>query len=376
MAASLNIIQFPLEDKKIKDFINVPYTFLKKYPYWIAPLKMQLKDNFNPSKNPFWKLVDSRFFIAYNNKKAIGRIAAIYHSKYNDHHLENTGFFGYLDAIDDQEVFKALFESCTKWLKTRKVTKIIGPLNPSLNYELGTLVKGFDQLPKFMMPFNPEYYDVRIMQSGYEKSLDFYAYDLDVPAFHLSPRMIKVSTWLKNRFNISFTNINFKQVKIDAKKVHAIYNEAFKGHWGFTPFELEEVEFMAQELKTIVDKDLFFFINIDGNIAGFILALPDLNEAIRQVKNGRLFPLGIFKLLYYSQKIKRVRVLNVAVKNEYRNLGLGVLLYEELQRRMKEKNYEGGELSWVAENNPDMNQGAKEMGAKISKKYRIYEKLI
>lgn len=374
MNGNLKIEHFSLKDNRVEDFTQLPNVLFKDLPFWITPLRVQIKENFSLTKNPFWKFVESRLFIVYRDKQMLGRIAAVYHPGYNSIHTKKTGFFGFLDAVDDAEVFKLLFEGCAAWLKEFNVSRMIGPLNPSLNYELGVLVDGFDRFPKFMMPYNPEYYNQRILQSGFEKSVDFYAYDLDRSAFQLSPRMTKVKIWLESRFEITFVNIDFSKIKTDAKKVFEIYNDAFEGHWGFTPFELEEVTYMAYELKAIVDEDLFFFIYINGSIAGYILALPDLNEAIRHLKNGRLLPFGLFKLLYYSKKIKRIRVLNVGVKSKYRHLGLGVLLYEELQRRMGKKNYEGGELSWVVENNPDMNQGAQEIGAKVVKKYRIYER--
>ena len=38
-----------------------------------------------------------------------------------------------------------------------------GPMNPSMNYEIGLLIEGFDDPPTFMMTYNPKYYaDFRV----------------------------------------------------------------------------------------------------------------------------------------------------------------------------------------------------------------------
>jgi ribosomal protein S18 acetylase RimI-like enzyme len=376
MSNTLNIEQFSLSSKKMKSFIHFPYQLHQRQAYWIPQLRMQAKDNFHPTKNPFWKFAQHQFFLVYQNDKVVGRIAAIIHPKYNEFHQSKTGFFGFLEAVDDQNVFNTLLTAATNWIKSQGMTRVLGPFNPSLNYELGILINGFTQYPTFLMPYHPPYYDEKILQSSFQKILDFYAYQLDVVDFQFTPRLVKINKWLKKRHNITFQNLDFKDIPTDAAKVHEIYNEAFQHHWGYTPFDLEEVIYMAHELKAIVEKDFFFFIYVNDKIAGFILAIPDLNEAVRYVKNGRIFPFGIFQLLYRSRSIKRVRVLNAAVKDQYRHLGLSAILYEELKSRLNKKGYLGAELSWVAENNLNMNNGAKEIGGHITKKYRIYEQTI
>ena len=103
------------------------------------------------------------------------------------------------------------------------------------------------------------------------------------------------------------------------------------------------------------------------------LALPDFNQALKHV-NGRLFPFGIFKLLWHQRKIDTLRVLTLGLKPGYRRKGIDSMLYLHIFREGAEAGFEQAECSCILEDNWDMRRGLERMGARVYKTYRIYEK--
>ena len=125
---------------------------------------------------------------------------------------------------------------------------------------------------------------------------------------------------------------------------------------------------MRSLVGTVVSRD-------SGEPVGFALSLPDINQAIRHC-NGRLFPFGIFKLLWYMRRIVGLRIITLGVKKEYRHTGLAAMLYFETFKRGTRKGHTWGESSWVLEDNKEMLGGLEKMKFWRDKTYRIYERAI
>ena len=110
--------------------------------------------------------------------------------------------------------------------------------------------------------------------------------------------------------------------------------------------------------------------------------MPDVNQAIKKVHDGRLFPIGLFKLLWNlkgpgrKKTINRCRILTLGIKKDYRPLGIGPLLYAEYLKRGPANGYPCGEASWILEDNAAMNKAALHMQGEKYKVYRIYDRAL
>jgi hypothetical protein len=167
-----------------------------------------------------------------------------------------------------------------------------------------------------------------------------------------------------------------KDFKNEVARVFDIYNDAWQDNWGFVPMTREEFLHVANDLKFVVDPDVVYIVEIDGEPAGFSLALPDFNIILKKL-NGRLLPFGIFKLLLNKKNINSIRLLTLGVKQKYQSKrGIAPALYYETYTRGTTKGYGHGEFSWVLEDNTLMNRALQSMGAVVNKKYAIYEKPI
>ena len=145
-------------------------------PMWVPPLRGEFKRLVGWKYHPFQEIGDIQTFLARREGKVVGRIAAIVNHEHNRHFNEHRGFFGFFECIDDQDVAHALFDAVRAWLAEQNMQAVRGPTNPSLNYELGLLIDGFDDPPTFMMTYNPPYYAELIETYGFLKAQDLYAY--------------------------------------------------------------------------------------------------------------------------------------------------------------------------------------------------------
>jgi hypothetical protein len=376
----MSVSNFFLKQSSCKpwnEFILFPWKsgIYKNAPYWIPPLISEDKKLFNPAVYPFHKNAEVKLFLLYDNGKPVSRVAAIINHNHNKFHNEKVGFFGFFESINSPEAAQYILDAATQFCKEKGMECIRGPMNFSTNDTCGLLIEGFDSSPLIMMPYNPPYYIDLLEKSGFAKAKDLYAYFADHNIKEQLPRMERLAQRVTKSGDVVIRNINFKNITSDIKVIKHIYNNAWSKNWGFVPMTDEEFDYMASDMKKVVDPDLALIAEIDGQPAGFSLALPDYNQIIKKC-NGRLFPFGFLHFLFGKSAIKTVRLLTIGVVHQYRQKGLDVIFYMESIKRTFNKGYRGGELSWILEDNIMMNRILESIGAKVYKRYRIYERSI
>jgi GNAT superfamily N-acetyltransferase len=356
--------------RAMRQFLAFPYEHYRAYPWWVPPLRIAQKELFDRKKHPFYAHAEVEYFLAHRNGKVVGRVAGIHDPKYNEFQGGCFGFFGFFECVDDQAVANALMAAARSWLLDHGVQEILGPMNPSTNYECGLLVDGFDSSPQVMMTYNPPYYSSLLEGAGLEKAKDLYAYHVPVGEVSAEKTLRVAEKGLKrNRFLVR--PISLKRFQEDVEQVWTVYNAAWSRNWGFVPMTREEFLHSAAEMKSILDPELILIGEVDGRTAGFALALPDINVALKYAE-GRLFPLGLLKILYHKRSIKRLRVLALGVVKEFQTAGVAAGFYSALIRRAQQAGYVDAELSWILEDNVLMNRSLEALGARRYKTYRIY----
>jgi hypothetical protein len=357
--------------QNLMSFIRFPWEIYQEDRYWVPPLIKDQLLKFSPN-HPFHSHSEMILLLAHRGEKITGRIAGIIDQNYIEFHQEKVGFFGFFESAPDAEVAGTLLSRVADWLKGHGMEKMIGPMNPSTNDECGLLIKGFDSSPCLMMPYNPPYYPSLLEGFGLKKAMDLYAYLLDKHSFQ-EGRLTRITDRLKKREpQLWVRPLKLRDFDHELKIIKEIYNQAWSMNWGFVPLTDEEINLLAKELKPLVAPDLVLFAYWADEPVGFSVALPDYNEVLKHL-NGKVGILGGLKFLYYSRKIKTVRVMLLGVKQAFRNKGVEVLLYIETFKRGPQAGYHQGECSWILETNILMQRGIEAMGGKRYKTYRIYE---
>jgi GNAT superfamily N-acetyltransferase len=370
----MGIIRKVSSKKDLKKFINMHFNIYGKiYRNWVPPLNMDMKERLDKKLYPFFEYSDSEFFIYEEDGEVLGRITASVNHRYNQHFNTKTGFFGFYESVDRQYVSDALFDAACNWLKEKGMDEIMGPFNFSTNEEGGLLIKGFDRPPMILMTYNPEYYVRLFEKSGLQKTKEWWAWYVDKWNINISDRMVKFIEKVESKTDVVFRTINMKKFREDVEKIKEIYNEAWIDNWGFVPYTDAEIDKLAKDLKMVVDPDLILFAEVNGEPAGFIIGFRDINEILIDLK-GKLFPFGLFKLLFGMKKIKHMRVVTLGVKHKFRRRGFDVTLYYKIIENARKKGILGSEMSWILDDNYPMNNILKNLNADKYKIYGIYGK--
>jgi len=371
----------PVTDKAmLQRFIRVPFTVHKDDSAWSPPLMMEREEAFSPKTNPFLRRAEVRFWLARRDGRDVGRITAqidpLGQRQGSD---ERVGHFGCLSAEDDPEVFAALLRTAEDFLKSNGVTHAQGPFSLCINEETGLLVDGFDTPPMLLMGHDPVYAAARLEALGYQKEKDVYAYLLDMEA----PLSNPVRKLLERPLPASITlrRLNFKDYPNEIRRMVDIYNDAWSGNWGFVPITEPEGEAMAKQMKMLLNDRLVWFAEADGKAVAFMVTLPNINEAVRDL-NGRLFPFGWAKLLW-RLKMHRVKSARVPLMGVRRSLS-GTFIGSLIPLRLIGSSMPGArafgmrsiELSWILEDNLPMRRILERLGAPIYKTYRVYGKML
>ena len=356
-----------------KAFIHFPFSHYAGDPNWIPPLLMTEWELLNYKPHPFYDNSEIQTFLAKRDGKIVGRIAAIIDGNHNAFHKEQRGMFGFFESIDDQNVADALFNAAKEWLAKKDIHLIRGPANPSQNYTWGLLVDGFHSPPKFMMTYNKQYYEKLILNYGFKKAQDMFAFMGHVDMLdNLDPKLNFVAEEAKKRFNVEVRPVSKKRFSEDVDNFLKIYNAALPGQWGFTPMSESEVRETAKGLKLLLIPELTTMAEIDGRPVATVFGMLDYNPLIKKI-GGRLFPFGAIRLLWSRSKIKTIRVISTNVVPEYQGWGLGLVLLKRLVPAVRQWGIQDAEFSWVLESNK-LSRGTLERGGTLrDKTYRIYD---
>jgi GNAT superfamily N-acetyltransferase len=357
-------------------FIDVAWRINARDPFWVPPLRMAVRTALDRRKHPFHQHSEVAYFLAERPGKPVGRIAAILNRRHNEFHSDRIGFFGLFECADDPGLAAALLGAAEGWLRSRGCDTIRGPVNFSTNDEIsspGVLVEGFERRPFVMMSHNPPYYGALLEAAGLERVRDIIAFFFDDPAA-APQRGVRSIERILEREGATVRALDLKNFARDVEALKEVYNSAWSRNWGFVPMTDAEFEHLAKEFRPVVDPDLCLIAERAGEPIGFSLALPDLNEVFARIPDGRLFPFGFLKFLWYRRTVRRMRVMTLGFKPRYRHSGLGVAFYLRTWLAGASRGYTMGEASWILEENHDMVRPLERMGGKPYKRYRLFER--
>jgi hypothetical protein len=370
--AGIEII--PVESSaELKDFIDLPWKIYADYPKWVPPLKKEVRRMLDPGLHPFWEFSERILFLARRGSETVGRIAGIIDRHHNEFHGEEMGIWGFFECADDPEAAASLFASVERWVRGKGMTFVRGPLNPSINYEAGLLIDGFDYPPALMMTYNPPYYPSLVEACGFTKEKDLLAYLVD-SAYQIPQWMDRLAERIAKKKGIRIRSFQLKDPAPELALVREIFNDCWSGNWGYVPLSDNETLEMGKNMVKIGEPDLAFFIYYEDEPAGVCVILPDINPLLKRL-NGRIGLPGLLKILLYRREITGLRGLLFGVKEKYRQMGIPLLALRHLYDVVrKKKEYRYLELGWTLEDNESINFLVEEGGAKIHKKYRLYSK--
>jgi hypothetical protein len=372
----LEIRQLPMGGP-IDDFLDVVDYIYRDDPSYVRPLDFELRERLNPRKNPFFEHAEGALFCAYRNGWCVGRVSAQIDRGHLEVHKDATGFFGFLDTIDDEDVARALLARAESWLRGRGMRVVRGPLSLSMTEEVGCQVEGFGEPSYILSPQHRPYQGSLIEKAGYRKAKDLFAWSYRVG--EPNARVRRAVEEIQAMPEVAHRTLSMKTLRQDVELFTDVYNDAWGDNWGYVPATRREIQKMASDLRLLLVPAITCIVSIEGEPAAVALALPNVNELAKDLR-GRLFPAGLPKLLWRLkvQGTRTARLIALGIRKKWRHVrkyaGVSAFMYAKMNDGGRTLGMSGGELGWTLEDNGRMNAGIQLMGGKVYKRYRVYEK--
>lgn len=373
----INIHKVDLKSKKeINRFIQLPFRLYAEHPQWVPPFIVDVKTMMNPEKHPYYEHSDAEFFLAEKDGEVVGRIAALENKPFNKYHKAKDAEFYLFECENDQEVASALFETVFNWARERGLTKLVGPkgFGPLDGY--GIQIEGFEHRQMMnMMNYNYPYYRDLVENLGFTKVVDFVSSYIEPQNFQLPPKVRKAAELAKKRgtFSVPFFK-NKAELKKWTGRIGQAYNKAFVKNWEYYPLSQREIDFVVDNVMTIVDPQLLKVIVRNGEVVGFVFPFPDVSAAMKK-NHGKLGPIEIIKLFSEIKKTDWISFNGVGILPEYQGLGGNAVMYAELEKAMHQNTqFVHSELTQVAETAVQMRKDLKNLGVQFYKNHRVYQR--
>ena len=360
--------------RDLREFIELPFRLHANAEQWVPPLRLERRAFLSKRLNAFFKHGEAELFLARRDGEVVGRISAQIDRAFNEFHGNAWGMFGFLEVERDLEALQALLGAAGAWLAERGRDRMVGPMDFQMNDEAGVLIDGFEREPMVKQSWHPPYYGELCGEAGLAKAVDLYFWELYVgDRDKVLPIIFELADKLEPEHGITIRKMSRRHLRRDLDAFGEIYNQAWSRNWGFVPYSKEDLDYHAQELQLVFDRDWFMVAEKDGETVGVAITVPDINQVLKRM-NGRVLPFGWWHYLRKGRIMDRVRVGFLGVKPEYQHTGVAALLYTEHYETAARRPQSWGETGWILETNEAMNRGMEAMGGRIVKRYRVYER--
>jgi hypothetical protein len=359
-------------------FLRLPWSLYGADRGWVPPILMQLRERLSPRRNPYFRHADVACFIAERSGTVVGRISAQVCELVQRFQGAGTGHFGLFECENVPDTARALFSAAETWLAANGMSRVLGPFDLSINDEVGMLVDGFEHPPFVLMGHHQPYYRPLLETIGLQKEIDLHAYFLDISQRY-TDRIERIVRRASRDTSITIQAIEKKDFDRELRIVLDIFRESWADNWGYVPPTDDEVEHLIRQIRPLLDRGSMVVADVNGERAGFMIVLPNLNEFIADL-DGKLLPLGWLRLLWRLRfaKFQSVRVPLMGIRKKHQNTRLGasiaLAMIDRCRTRFLPQGVERCEMSWVLESNAPMRGILDAAGCEPYKRYRIFSK--
>ena len=374
------IIKKVADKKDLKAFIRFNYELYKNNPYAVPDLYDDMLNTFSPKKNAAFEFCESDYFLAYQDGKLVGRVAAIINHRANETWNKKEVRFGWIDFIDNPEVSKALLQEVERWGKAKGMTEIVGPLGFTDMDAEGMLIEGFDQLSTMATIYNYPYYPQHMERLGYEKAADWVEFKLRVPD-RLPDKFVRIAEIIMQKYNLKIKKLkNRKEIEQYGygQKIFDLIIEAYAPLYGFSKMTQGQIDQYVKMYLPMLDLRMVTLVeDAEKNLVAVGISMASMSEALQKAK-GKLLPFGWFHLLkaLFVKHSKTLDLLLVAVKPEYQSKGVNALLFYDLVPIYQKMGFKYGESNPELEENKKVQAQWSAFESELHKRRRAFRKTI
>lgn len=374
------IIKKVADKKDLKAFIRFNYELYKNNPYAVPDLYDDMLNTFSPKKNAAFEFCESDYFLAYQDGKLVGRVAAIINHRANETWNKKEVRFGWIDFIDNPEVSKALLQEVERWGKSKGMTEIVGPLGFTDMDAEGMLIEGFDQLSTMATIYNYPYYPQHMERLGYEKVADWVEFKLTVPD-RLPDKFVRIAEIIMQKYNLKIKKLKNRE-EIEqynyGQKIFDLINEAYAPLYGYSKMTQGQIDQYVKMYLPMLDLRMVTLVeDAEKNLVAVGISMASMSEALQKAK-GKLLPFGWYHLLkaLFVKHSKTLDLLLVAVKPEYQSKGVNALLFYDLVPIYQKMGFKYGESNPELEDNKKVQAQWSAFESELHKRRRAFRKTI
>lgn len=363
--------------RDVRQFIRFPFELYRDCAQWVPPMVSGVRLAMNRRKHPLYGHSTADFFVAEHQGQTVGRIAVIDNRNYNDYNHIQAAFFYYFDAVDDEEVSRALLDAACDWARGRGRNEMIGPKGFIMSDGVGVLVEGFEHRPAMGMPYNYAYYDKLLTCYGFVKHYDHLSGHIHVQGREQLPeRLFDIAERVKAKRGFWIKSFPTKKELMSwAERIGKVVDESFAGNQDYCPITLEEAKMAAQQLVEVADPRLIKIVMKGDDIAGFCFGFPDLSAAIQRC-GGQMLPFGWYFLLREYKRTRWINANGLGLLPQYQGLGANAVLYTELARTISDFGFQDADIVQVGEENVRSRSDMETMGVRWYKRHRTYKRTL
>jgi len=369
---SIHKVETPRQRRK---FTTFPWEIYRDDPLWVPPLLPERMKQLDPERGTFFNHGEAAFFMAYQNGKLVGTIMAAEDFSSNELRGLNDGMFGFFECVDDQAVANQLFDTARAWIKSRGLSRMVGPFHQDYDSAYGVLIEGRDRPPAISCGHTPPYYENLVVSYGFKPYRpDNIAYAVDITEETRQFKLLhKLAERAAERGTAVIREARLEEWDKEADRVHYLLNKALAHLDDFVGWDRQALDDTLAPFKKYADPELVLFADVSDQTVGFFPGIPNLNEILHNV-NGLRYPWDYVKMLYYRHmQPKGLAIKSVLVLPEYWGTGVSLMLFSEMLKRAQANGYEWVDLSLTSEDNPRTPMLAERLGGKLYKRYRVYQ---
>ena len=356
----------------MRRFVALPYRLYRYCPQWVPPIRAEAARGLD-DRHPFYRHSEAAFFLVEEADETLGRIAVADHRNYNRHHGTRTAFFWSFEAVDDAAVARLLFDGAAAWAAGRGLDLLVGPKGPLLGDGIGLLVEGFEHRPAMGVAYNHPYYPSLVEGNGFDKDTDFLTGRL-LRHHHLPEAFFAAADEAGAAHGYrAFAFASRRQIRRWLPRFTAVYNEAFRDTWEYTPLTEAEVGLAVERLLPIIDPGLIRLVMQGEEIVGFLIAYPDVSAALQRIR-GHLWPLGWALLLWEKRRTRWANINGMGLLPAHQGTGANAVLYAALARSVGSVRFEGADVVQVDERNAAMVANLTAIGVPWHHRHRVYRR--
>lgn len=374
MADTVTVLPVMPKNRALQgEFIALPHRIYAGDPHWVPRFRRGMRRMLR-REHPFFEHADAQYLIAQRNGETVARLLVVDNHRYNEHHNRRDAHFYYFDAYDDESAVDAVFAAATEWAVDRGCTVMAGPMLSGGASGHGILVDGFEHRAAMtMMSYNYPYYQNHLERQGFTKRVDMLSSWLHPPSFELPAKVRSVAEKVLTRGRFAVVRFSSKaELKQIAPEVVPMFNRSLAGHLQNYPLTDAELDELADDLISVADPDFVKILTYDGAYVGFLLAFPDVSAALQRSR-GRLTPWALLDIMREFKRTQYLVINGAGILPEYQRLGGNALLYYELERTAKSRDFVHADLTQVAETTELMQSDLQRLGGEVYKRHRIYE---